>query len=178
MAEQFREDPTKKSETEASKQKVPEAVRPPGPSPEHKRMRENQGAIGDATEMLYNTLSADTGDSSLWQDRTDTWRKNLKRALGDSRGSVTVEREELVEPISVLAFRALRREDLKDKASESEVVAGRQGKEAAHKALRLMLDRYPDKFELTDFSKLNHYGLKAHRFIDARAESPRRLIQE
>ncbi len=154
MAEQFREDPTKRTEVEGGVQKPPDVVKSPEIPPAEAKLRQDRQEAKRALDSISDLMRDPNGNDTAWNiKRNDEWGPQVHRALQEPKGSVTTEREEMVEPMSMLAWHALRRESptmqgimARETDPETQKInsESKQQQELARKALNALMERYPD----------------------------------
>ncbi len=152
MAEQFREDPTKKeTKVEADKQAAPDAAM----SPEAEARRKLFGQKSTANESLqllfkaYNGMPVekmtnhDAQDPLVSSETIDEWGEHIKKALTEKKGSRRLENPDLVVPLLLLAEKAFKRND----PSATPDAESKRFRETALNTVQVLFERYPDKLD-------------------------------
>lgn len=151
MAEQFREDPTKKPGVEAGEQKTPE----PPMSPEaatRKRLFDQKSIANRSLDRLFAAYNGKPAEQMTSQDVEDplvssaslgVWSEQIGKALTERKGSRNQENVDIVTPLALLLEKACRRNDPSaalDKDSE-------RLRDDARKTVEVLFGRYPDKLD-------------------------------
>ncbi|KKR56022.1 MAG: hypothetical protein UT94_C0050G0001 [Candidatus Uhrbacteria bacterium GW2011_GWF2_40_263] len=88
-----------------------------------------------------------------WSAKKDTWKQELFFALEESKGSVSMEKDELVVPILELARRSFRRQLPGEERWVDEGEYGKEvkkGDESARRTVEKLFDRYPSRLNVSD----------------------------
>lgn len=168
MGETHREDPTKKEVPAAEAGPSVKAVQKEASPAEVKLRQDRQDtsrALDSISELFRDT---DPKHAAIWQaKRSDEWGPGVFKALQEPKGSVATEREDLVEPMAMLAMRTFRRTSpdtakveksggSRDSKYQALLDEMKRGKDLSAKALVALTDRYP--------SRLNQGDLQRGRF--------------
>jgi hypothetical protein len=154
------EDPTKKKvstvETgneaaHATKQEA--APKAPEISPDEAKRRENQRDTSRALYTISENLAVADKDSGVnWQERKQDWTKATVAAFKETKGSVRVEHENMLEPMAMLAISALT---IEGPNTDTEV---RHENALARKAFTALMDRYPSQLRQAELIKAKDTG--------------------
>lgn len=158
--EQPVENPTKKKiagvETgsevaRASKQEA--APKAPEISPDEAKRRENQRDTSQALFAISEFLADADKDSGVnWQDRKQDWTIATTAAFKETKGSVRVEHENMLEPMAMLAGNALT---IEEPNTDAEV---QRENALARKAFIALTDRYPSQLRQAELMKAKDTG--------------------
>lgn len=157
MPEQHKEDPTKKiaaggGENAAGGIKSAEIL-----AAAMKSSEERKNALGALDSINDQLRDRNSGAATDWKKLRAKWGPAVVIALQDRPGSVTAEREDMVDPMALLAARAFQRTDpemkrlndengKQDPAQKKLIDESIRGNEAARKAFAALADRYPKLF--------------------------------
>ncbi|OGL99079.1 hypothetical protein A2501_02900 [Candidatus Uhrbacteria bacterium RIFOXYC12_FULL_57_11] len=139
---------------EGGSQKPPDVVKSSETPLAEAKIRQDRQDARKALDSIGDLMRDQNGNDTAWNiKRNEEWGPQVHRALQEPKGSVTTEREEMVEPMSMLAWHALRRES----PSMQEIIAretdpetqkinaeSKQRQELARKAIGALMERYPD----------------------------------
>jgi hypothetical protein len=139
MAQQEQGVPLEAVDTKLAVPRAEKLQSRPAEKTEQQKRHEKTGVINTALDTF------DFGDGG---GRKDQWSKPLSDAFKDPKGSITEEREELLEPVSVLAGRAFNVFYSSENMSSDLLVDALRNREQSRAALRILFERYPG----SDFS--------------------------
>ncbi len=132
----------------------------PVPSPEEQSVIDD---VRNAKMTLNDAVRSHERDpllSKQMEEAEPKWAAEVEVALKEPKGTVIREREELADPVSVMAERAFRRFSPEDQKQASEQGAKgdmKWSRETARKAMDAMFERYPS-------SNLNEADLEEGRY--------------
>lgn len=150
MAEQFREDPTKKAKAETGTQKAPDTVMSPEAEARRKLFDQKSTAKG-SLELLFKAYNGKAAEKMTSQDAEDPlvsskaldeWSAQIGKALAEKRESRRTENPDLVIPLVLLAEKAFKRDPRLTSDTESKRL-----RDAALKTVQVLFERYPDRLD-------------------------------
>lgn len=150
MAEQFREDPTKKAKAETGTQKAADTVMSPEAEARRKLFDQKSTAKG-SLELLFKAYNGKAAEKMTSQDAEDPlvsskaldeWSAQIGKALAEKRESRRTENPDLVIPLVLLAEKAFKRDPRLTSDTESKRL-----RDAALKTVQVLFERYPDRLD-------------------------------